>query len=146
MKKEKKCSIEGCPRPFLSKGYCKVHYNQLARKKKPSSGTPCETEGCNGTAYKFKLCNPCRIRLNIKIDEAPLIKLTPIEDNLNEVKLILTKWKRGYIDELLYFRTINLYLNIFDYNREIEKNSNPNDLIVYILKELKGNIESKTHL
>lgn len=55
---EKRCSVEGCKRPYQAKGYCVTHYRKWRRgelDKKPRYRT-CGEENCRKPAYRKGYC------------------------------------------------------------------------------------------
>lgn len=136
---KKKCSIEGCLKVVLCRDVCLSHYNRLYRFNETKHNKKCVTEGCNGRTYKYDLCNLCRLnRRPVKKE----IMTSRISEYIVETRLVLTKWKWGFIDEFLYYRTISLYLDIFGWNRSMETISSPYELIEFVLKEIKREYES----
>jgi len=54
----RKCKIDGCKRPYKSKGYCGVHYRKWRRGEldsKPRYKT-CSEENCNKPMFKMGYC------------------------------------------------------------------------------------------
>lgn len=58
MSRGKKCSVEGCKRPYRAKGYCGVHFHKWRRGE--LSAKPrykiCSEENCRKPLFKFGLC------------------------------------------------------------------------------------------
>lgn len=58
-REEKKCSVEGCKRPYRAKGYCNVHYKKWRHGEmeghRPRYKT-CTKEGCHKPRVKGSLC------------------------------------------------------------------------------------------
>src|SRR5205807_2178615 len=62
------CSVTGCGRAYLAKGYCSMHYqrwhtsgdpgDRAPRKQLPHGDPPCEIKGCSARAFAAGLCNP----------------------------------------------------------------------------------------
>jgi hypothetical protein len=55
----RKCSKEGCKRPYRAKGYCVVHYNQWRRGEiegHKARYKRCSKEGCKNPAARWGLC------------------------------------------------------------------------------------------
>jgi hypothetical protein len=54
---EKKCSQEGCKRPYRAKGYCIMHYRMWRHGELPKTRyKTCTKEGCNKKRVKGSLC------------------------------------------------------------------------------------------
>lgn len=144
VKEEKICSIEGCGKPYWAKDFCKNHYNFNHRTKKSKEEPKiCVTLNCGRKAYKFDICMKCR-RVGRYYSRKIYLKENP-EVYLEEIKRVLTKWKWGYIDELLYFRTLDLYLKIWNWNKNIEY-VDLERVMRFILKELKDFVDNKKPL
>lgn len=65
-KEYKTCSIPGCSKPHLAKGYCNNHYQKLKIHGDPLGGYqrmipghPCLTEGCTKLSIRKGLCKSC---------------------------------------------------------------------------------------
>jgi hypothetical protein len=55
-----------------------------------------------------------------------------------EIRLILTKWKWGFVDEVLYLRTYNAYANYYTKpNRKVD-NMKLKTLMSYCINKLKA--------
>jgi hypothetical protein len=53
----KKCSKEGCKRPYRAKGYCNVHYGQWRHGALPKGRYKiCTKEACRKPRAKGSLC------------------------------------------------------------------------------------------
>lgn len=127
---QKFCSEEGCYAKHLSRGYCKFHYYRNKSGFKPNL---CEMN-CGRRAHRLKICAFCRKQM----ESEPNI----VDDN--EVRLVLVKWKRNYVDELLYYKTVSLYISIWGYSKDIntiEFNSDQSAFIRYCLRGLKDYLE-----
>jgi len=58
-REEKKCSNEGCKRPYRAKGYCNVHYAAWRRgelEKHKARYKTCGKEGCKKPMVRWGLC------------------------------------------------------------------------------------------
>ena len=56
---ERKCSIEGCKRPYRAKGYCNVHYKQWRQGEMEGHKArykTCTKEGCRKPRAEGSLC------------------------------------------------------------------------------------------
>lgn len=55
---EKKCSVEGCKRPYRAKGYCFTHYTLWRRGEqgKKQRYKTCSKEGCKKKVEARGLC------------------------------------------------------------------------------------------
>ncbi len=55
---QKKCSVEGCKRPYRAKGYCNVHYGKWRRGEfgKHQRYKICSKEGCRKPMVRWGLC------------------------------------------------------------------------------------------
>jgi hypothetical protein len=59
----RKCSIEGCKRPYRAKGYCVVHYQKWRRGEMESHHGRyklCSKEGCRKPRGRAGLCDEHR--------------------------------------------------------------------------------------
>lgn len=133
MKKIKYCSVEGCVNKHQSRGYCQPHYYIYCRRN--IKGVVCMK--CGNISRKSEICYKCK--LDIKKNKK---KYNIVNDN--DVRLILTKWKWNYVDELLYFRTVSLYVSIWGLTKDastIELNSNPAEFMKYCICGLKRYLE-----
>jgi hypothetical protein len=144
-KQEKICSMEGCVGTYWAKGLCKNHYTRNYEAKKKANKEPkiCVTPNCGRKAYKYDICIKCK-KVGRFYTHRIYLKGNP-EVHLEEIKRVLTKWKWGYIDELLYFRTLDLYLKIWEWNRKIEY-VDIDKVMRFILKELKDFVDKKKPL
>lgn len=60
----KRCSVEGCERPFLARGFCNVHYARWKTSGDPGEAElrrenydgPCQVEGCENPARSRRMC------------------------------------------------------------------------------------------
>jgi hypothetical protein len=57
------CSVEGCEKPYLSKGLCNAHYIRQRKHGSPSGGAyptnnsgPCSVESCETKAWSLGYC------------------------------------------------------------------------------------------
>lgn len=54
------CSVPGCSKPVLAKGYCQMHYDRLRNRGTlepiDRSKKPCKVEGCETLAHAFGYC------------------------------------------------------------------------------------------
>jgi len=60
---EKKCSVEGCKRPYRAKGYCVTHYKLWRRGEVEGHKARyklCSKEGCKKPAGRYGLCEEHR--------------------------------------------------------------------------------------
>ena len=63
-KKNKGCSVKGCPRPHHAHGHCDTHCKQVKNSGKTTKvrnqdGTQgCKVEGCTREHYSDGYCNP----------------------------------------------------------------------------------------
>jgi hypothetical protein len=56
-KKENKCKIQNCKRPYRAKGYCTVHYKKWRRGEYGSARyKTCKNEGCRKPMKRFGMC------------------------------------------------------------------------------------------
>jgi hypothetical protein len=56
---DRKCSVEGCKRPYRAKSYCVVHYQAWRRGEIQGHRArykTCSKEGCRKPAERFGLC------------------------------------------------------------------------------------------
>jgi hypothetical protein len=59
----KKCSVEGCKRPYRAKGYCVTHYKLWRRGEMEGHKTRyklCSKESCKKPAGRYGLCDEHR--------------------------------------------------------------------------------------
>ena len=62
-REERKCSQEGCKRPYRAKGYCVVHYQAWRRGEIEGHKARykiCSKEGCRKPAGRWGLCEEHR--------------------------------------------------------------------------------------
>lgn len=62
-REERKCSIEGCKRPYRAKSYCVVHYQKWRRGELESHKGRykiCSKEGCRKPAGRWGICDEHR--------------------------------------------------------------------------------------
>lgn len=62
-RKERKCSVEGCKRPYRAKGYCVTHYKTWRRGELEGHRARyklCSKEGCKKPAGRYGLCDEHR--------------------------------------------------------------------------------------
>ena len=62
-REDRKCSKEGCKRPYRAKGYCNVHYATWRRGEMEAHKARykiCSKEGCKKPAGGFGLCDEHR--------------------------------------------------------------------------------------
>jgi hypothetical protein len=60
---ERKCSVEGCKRPYRAKSYCVVHYQAWRRGEMEAHKARykiCSKEGCRKRAGRFGVCDEHR--------------------------------------------------------------------------------------
>jgi hypothetical protein len=60
---ERKCSIEGCKRPYRAKSYCVTHYQKWRRGEMDGHKARyhiCSKESCKKPAGRFGLCDEHR--------------------------------------------------------------------------------------
>jgi hypothetical protein len=57
------CSVEGCERPALTRGWCQAHYFRVRRNGHPGAAAiddrrrlPCSVEGCERPSYARGMC------------------------------------------------------------------------------------------
>ena len=58
-KTERKCSIDGCKRPYRAKGYCNVHYKKWRRGEMDgvlARYRTCSEENCKKPTFKKGMC------------------------------------------------------------------------------------------
>jgi hypothetical protein len=59
----KKCSVEGCKRPYRAKGYCVTHYKLWRRGEQEGHKARyklCSKEACKKAAGRYGLCDEHR--------------------------------------------------------------------------------------
>jgi hypothetical protein len=62
-RKEAKCSVEGCKRPYRAKGYCVTHYQKWRRGEIEGHKARykiCSKEACRKPAGRWGLCDEHR--------------------------------------------------------------------------------------
>jgi hypothetical protein len=62
-REERKCSIEGCKRPYRAKSYCVVHYQNWRRgemENHKSRYKLCSKEGCKKPSGRWGMCDEHR--------------------------------------------------------------------------------------
>lgn len=62
----KQCTVDGCEKNLLARGFCKTHYQRLMKTGDPGPaellrlhlqpGTPCSVEGCATDTYRRGMC------------------------------------------------------------------------------------------
>ncbi len=60
---ERKCSVEGCKRPYRAKGYCVTHYQAWRRGEiegHKARYKTCSKEGCKKPAGRYGVCDEHR--------------------------------------------------------------------------------------
>jgi hypothetical protein len=60
---ERKCSVEGCKRPYRAKSYCVTHYKKWRRGEMEAHRARykiCSKEGCKKPAGRWGLCDEHR--------------------------------------------------------------------------------------
>jgi len=60
---EKKCTVEGCKRPYRAKGYCVTHYKLWRRGEVEGHKARyklCSKEGCKKPAGRYGVCEEHR--------------------------------------------------------------------------------------
>ena len=73
---DRTCTIEGCDRPILCRGWCRRHYRRWSTYgdpeyvKPPAEVVPCSIEGCPGEAHARGWCKPHYERWRTKGDPA----------------------------------------------------------------------------
>lgn len=58
MTETKKCRVEGCKRPYRSKGYCNIHFHKWRRGEMPMKARykTCSEENCKKALFRFGMC------------------------------------------------------------------------------------------
>jgi hypothetical protein len=62
-RKDHKCSVEGCKRPYRAKGYCVTHYKLWRRgemEKHRARYHTCSKEGCKKPSGRWGVCDEHR--------------------------------------------------------------------------------------
>ena len=62
-RRRKKCSVEGCKRPYRAKGYCVTHYKLWRRGELEGHKARyklCSKEACKKAAGRYGLCDEHR--------------------------------------------------------------------------------------
>ena len=137
---KKICVFSGCKNEKYAKGWCRQHYQiqWLVSRNQPNKNFCgyCGTKIAETAKRNARYCNvKCRNQFiiygaNVEIAENRVIYR-------NEAFCILTKWKRGLVDPILYLRTIDIYIKIVGFNFNMIKDLNPEKTIKLCLKEIK---------
>jgi hypothetical protein len=143
-RKDTICEEEGCQEIGNSKGFCRRHYAlHYYRGKKYGRTTKKIVWGtcvaCGGTFPQTRIdrttCNRyCYYVWKKRGDTDGGLK----EKRRGEAMIILTKWRRGMIDDILVLRTINLYLEILGTAGEHSLSGDLEGIIKYCVREIKS--------
>lgn len=142
------CLVEECENPFYCKGYCKKHYAVwYYRMKKGGDFTPRIKKE---KVIKKKICTMCggdvpkgrRTYCGIKCYNKKImgykeLNLHNLEKYRGEAIILLTKWKRGYIEPILFFRIVNLYIELFGLTFTLQRVNKPEVTCRECLKQIK---------
>jgi len=138
-RKWRPCNEEGCDEGAKVRGFCSRHYKSFLwrERDKPKVGRRCLVCGeefipkridalfCSKGCYNKNYLHGRRLDVELK------------EKLRGEVMLVLVKWKMRWVDELLYFRIIHLFLSLCGSGMEREMGWEVDDLMDFCVERIK---------
>jgi predicted nucleic acid-binding Zn ribbon protein len=142
------CSVDDCEEPFYCRDYCKFHYSKwYYRMKIGENFTP---KIKKEKVIKIKTCTMCGGEVppgrraycstkcyNKRIMGYEKLNVENLEKLRGEAIILLTKWKLGYIEPILLFRIVNLYIELFGLTFMVQRVNRPQVTCEECLKQIK---------